>query len=383
MFGNAIKYVWFIGLLICLSATSCKIFRPLVYNVPDEKDGKRFPYRIVHSSDSNMVFHFKETSDTLPEIRNLKVDNRSVNSTGVNLNDFVKLHRTLSFLIIRNDSILYQYYAKDLSPETRVSSFSISKAYVAMLIGIAIQDKLIKGVDEPITDFISEWKGKKGYELITIKNLLRHTSGLKFTTSMTNVLSDQSQFYYMSGLRQRVLDAQIEEQPNLHFKYQSENTCLLDLILERVTGKSLSAYLEEKIWKPIGTEAPAYWSIDSEDSTAIEKSFCCLNARTVDYAKFSRLLLRKGNWNGKQLIPENWIKEATTSTTDNGGKISYGYGMGLGPKAYGSFFPAGLFGQFLYVYPKKNVIVVRFGNSTVPYVPDYWKEVMLQIVDQL
>lgn len=355
----------------------------MVYNVPDEKDGKRFPYRVVHSSDSNLVFHFKETSDTLPEIRKLKVDNRSINSTGVNLNDFVKLHRTLSFLIIRNDSILYQYYAKDLSPETRVSSFSISKAYVAMLVGIAIHDKLIKGVDQPITDFISEWRGKKGYQLITIKNLLRHTSGLKFTTSMTNVLSDQSQFYYMGGLRQRVLNAQIEEEPNLHFKYQSENTCLLDLILERVTHKSLSAYLEEKIWKPIGTEAPAYWSTDSEDSTAIEKSFCCLNARTVDYAKFSRLLLRNGNWEGKQLIPSNWIKEATTSTTDNGGKISYGYGMGLGPKAYGSFFPAGLFGQFLYVYPKKNVIIVRFGNSTVPYVPDYWKEVMLQIIDQL
>ncbi|MDB5014164.1 MAG: Serine hydrolase [Daejeonella sp.] len=377
------KCVCFIVLLISLTASSCKVFKPLLYNVPDEKDGKRFPYRVVHSSDSDAVFHFKTTTDTLPEFRNLKIDNRSINSTGVTLGEFVKLHRTLSFLIIRNDSILYQYYAKDLSPETRVSSFSISKAYVAMLIGIAIQEKLIKGVDQPITDFITEWKDKKGYQFITVKNLLKHTSGLKFTTSMVNVLSDQSQFYYMNGLRQRVLNAQIAQQPGLHFEYQSENTCLLGLILERVTGKSLSAYLEEKIWKPIGTEAPAYWSTDSDDSTAIEKSFCCLNARTVDYAKFARLLLRSGNWEGKQLVTQHWIKEATTGTSENGGKITYGYGMGLGPKAYGSFFPAGLYGQFLYVYPKKNIIIVRFGNSTVPYVPDYWKEVMLQIIDQL
>ncbi|MDB5119625.1 MAG: CubicO group peptidase beta-lactamase class family [Sphingobacteriales bacterium] len=373
----------FFILLSFLSLASCKVFRPLVYNVPDQKDGKRFPYRVVHSSDSDAVFHFKTTTDTLPEIRNLKIDNRSVNSTGVNLDEFVKLHRTLSFLIIRNDSILYQYYAKDLSPETRVSSFSISKAYVAMLIGIAIHDGLIKGIDQPIIDFIPEWKDRKGYQLITIKNLLRHTSGLKFTTSMVNLLSDQSQFYYMDGLRKRILNAQIAESPGLHFNYQSENTSLLGLILERVTGKSLSACLEEKIWKPIGTEAPAYWSTDSDDSTAIEKSFCCLNARTVDFAKFARLLLKSGNWQGEQIVPAHWIKEATTGTSEDGGKTTYGYGMGLGPKAYGSFFPVGLYGQFLYVYPKQNIILVRFGNSTVPYIPDYWKEVMLQIIDQL
>ncbi|MDB5119644.1 MAG: beta-lactamase [Sphingobacteriales bacterium] len=374
---------FYILTLISLTISSCVLLRPFVYNLPDEKDAKRFSYRVVNASDPSDIFNFKAVADTLPEIARLKVENRTFNSSAVTLNEFVKLHRTLSFMIIRNDSILYKYYAKDMGEETRVASFSISKAYVSVLIGIAINDGLIKGVNQPIIDFIPEWKFKNGYQLITIKNLLKHTSGLKFTISMINPLSDQTQFYYNDGLRKRILNAQIEEEPGLHFNYQSENTALLGLILERTTGKTLSAYMEEKIWKRIGTEAPAYWSVDSDDSTAIEKSFCCLNARTVDFAKFARLLLKNGNWEGKQIVPAKWIMDATSRTTEGGGKTTYGYGMGLGPKEYGSFYPIGLYGQLLYVYPKKNIILVRFGNSTVPYVPDYWKEVMLQIIDQL
>ena len=379
---KAVKTISLI-ILIAFALSSCKFIRPLYYNLPDQKDVYRFPYRIINSSDSSSEFNFKTTAHTLPEIKNLKVENRTFNSSGVTLNEFVKLHRTLSFIIIRNDSILYKYYAKKIGEETRVASFSISKAYVAMLVGIAINDGLIKSINQPVTDFIPEWNGKNGYQLITIKSLLKHTSGLLFTTSMINPLSDQSQFYYNAGLRKRILNTQIEQLPGLNFNYQSENTSLLGLILERATGKTLSAYMEEKIWKRIGTGAPAYWNTDSDDSTAIEKSFCCLNARTIDFAKFARLLLKNGNWEGNQIVPANWIKDATAKTTDNGSKITYGYGMGLGPEKYGSFYPIGLYGQLLYVYPKKNLIIVRFGNSTVPYVPDYWKEVMLQIIDQL
>ncbi|MDB5014088.1 MAG: CubicO group peptidase beta-lactamase class family [Daejeonella sp.] len=372
-----------IWLYLFITLPSCQVVRPFYYNIPDEKDGKRFPFRVIGASALSEVFRFKIGSDTLDEIKNLKVESKTFNSSAVTLDEFVKLHKTLSFLIIRNDSILYQHYAKDLDETTKVASFSIAKAYVAMLIGIAINDKLIKGVDQPITDFLPEWKMKTGYSNITIKNLLKHTSGLKFTTSTMNPMSDQAQFYYTESLRKRILNAQIEEPPGLDFNYQSENTALLGLILERVTGKTVSAYLEQKIWTQIGTEAPANWSTDSDDSLAIEKSFCCLNARTVDFAKFARLLLNHGDWEGKQIVPASWIANATARTTRDGEKSTYGYGMGLGPKEYGSFYPIGLYGQLLYIYPKKNILIIRFGNSTVPYVPDYWKQVMLQIVDQL
>lgn len=371
------------AILLIVLFCSCKIIKPIILNLPDEKDAKRFPYRTVAAAANLAVFNFIKTTDTLAEIKNIKVENRAMNSTGVSLNEFVKLHKTISFAIIRNDSILYEYYANNYNSQKNVSSFSIAKAYITMLTGIAVQDGLIKSIDQPITDFISEWKDKPGYNLITIKDLLRHTSGLKFTENPFNPNSDQLQFYYGTHLRKNILASAITEPPGLHFDYESENTCLLGIILERVTGKTLSAYLQEKIWSQIGTEAPALWNTDRKDSNAIEKAFCCLNAHTLDFAKFARLLLNKGNWNGKQIIPVAWIDEATKRTNEAGGKLTYGYNMGIGPAAYNSFYPVGLYGQWLYIYPKKNLIIVRFGNADVRYNPNYWKEIMLQLIDQL
>lgn len=370
-------------LLLLFSINSCKFVKPIVYNLPDEKDARRFSSRKVNAADKAALFNFIKTVDTLPEIKTIRVENKSMNSTGVSLHQFVKLHKTISFAIIRNDSILYEYYAKNYGDKKNVSSFSISKAYITMLTGIAINDGLIKNSNQPVTDFIPEWKDKAGYNLITIKDLLRHTSGLRFTENPFNPNSDQLQFYYGTHLRKNILASSIRESPGLHFDYQSENTSLLGLILERVTHKTLSAYLQEKIWSQIGTEAPALWSTDRKDSNAIEKAFCCLNAHTLDFAKFARLLLNKGNWNGKQIIPAKWIEEATKRTTEAGGKLTYGYNIGLGPSEYNSFFPVGLYGQWLYIYPKKNLIIIRFGDADINYNPNYWKEIMLQLVDQL
>lgn len=379
------KLFFSIALILYVTAISCscKIITPVYYNLPDEKDAKRFPFRRVMPSPDSSIFIFKKVTDTLEEIKRIRIENKSLNSTGVSLNQFVQLHKTISFAIIRNDSLLYEYYANNYSAATNVSSFSIAKSYITMLIGIAIDEGFIKSVNDPITDYISEWKYKAGYNLITIKDLLRHTSGLNFTENIFNPESDQLQFYYGKTLRKSILGSTIKEPPGQHFDYQSENPSLLALIIERTTGNTVSNYLQKKIWSQIGTEAPALWSTDRKDSAAIEKAFCCLNARTLDFAKFARLLLNNGNWNGKQIIPQRWIEESRISTTEKGGKISYGYNLGLGPAAYNSFYPIGLYGQLLYIYPKKNLIIVRFGNADINYNPNYWKEIMLQLIDQL
>ena len=379
------KLFFSIALILFITAISCscKIITPVYYNLPDEKDAKRFPFRRVMPSPDSSIFIFKKVTDTLEEIKQIRIENKSLNSTGVSLNQFVQLHKTISFAIIRNDSLLYEYYAANYSATKNVTSFSIAKSYVTMLIGIAIDEGYIKSVNDPVTDYIKEWKDKPGYNLITIKDLLRHTSGLKFTENMFNPESDQLQFYYGTTLRKNILASTIGEPPGQHFDYQSENPSLLALIIERTTGNTVSNYLQKKIWSQIGTEAPALWSTDRKDSAAIEKAFCCLNARTLDFAKFARLLLNNGNWNGKQIIPQCWIEESRTSTTEKGGKISYGYNLGLGPAAYSSFYPIGLYGQLLYIYPKKNLIIVRFGNADINYNPNYWKEIMLQLIDQL
>lgn len=372
---------------LALLATSCSIFhditRPIFQGLPDENDATENCFRVVHNDTLQAPFHFIRTNDTIPAIKKMLIEDKSLDASGIPLGDFMKLHKTLSFAIIRNDTVLYEFYDKGIEPTTNVTSFSIAKSYVAMLVGIAIQEGKIKSVDESISDFLPELNDIPDINRITIKNLLQHTSGIKFSKTMYNPWSDNAEFYYTDNLRKRALDIDIQEPPGLHFDYQSENTMLLALILEKATGMSVSQYLEEKIWSQIGTEAPATWNTDRSDSLAIEKAFCCLNARTMDFAKFGRLLLHQGNWNGKQIIPASFIKDATTPSANDGGKMTYGYNMAIGPEKYGSFFPIGLYGQIIYVYPKQNIIIVRFGASSFSYHSNYWKEVMLQIIDQL
>jgi CubicO group peptidase (beta-lactamase class C family) len=130
------------------------------------------------------------------------------------------------------------------------------------------------------------------------------------------------------------------------------------LILERATGKSVTEYLNEKIWTHLGTEYDASWSID-RNKNGLEKTFCCINARARDFAKFGRLYLNKGNWQGTQLIPENWVIESTTPTREEGGAARYKYQWWLTQLGYEA---NGLHGQFIYVCPQKNVVLVRLGK---------------------
>lgn len=373
-----------VNLLMFSSCSSIRnITRPLLQGIPDENDATENYFRVVHNDSVRAPYHFIRENQADNSLGSMLIEDKSLDASAVSLNEFVKLHNTLSFAIIRSDTVLYEYYAPNITSDTRLTSFSIAKSFVAMLIGIAIDEGKIKSVNQSIADFFPEYSNQTDISPITIKNLLQHTSGIRFSKEMYNPWSDNAEFYYANDLRSRTLNINIKEPPGQHFDYQSQNTMLLALILERATGMSLSQYLEKKIWTQIGTTAPATWNTDRNDSLAIEKAFCCLNARTMDFAKFGRLLLRNGNWNGAQIIPKEFIHDAATSSQKDGGKETYGYNMGIGPKKYGSFFPIGLYGQLLYIYPEHNVLIVRFGKSGLSYHPNYWKSIMLQIIDQL
>jgi len=367
-------------LLITICFNSCKVIRPLEYNLPKESNANLFPKRKIEKGDS--IFRFTNGPNNYDLGKLIKVDERAIDPNGVDLNEMVKLHHTLSFMIVRNDTILYEHYAPGYSDTNTVSSFSIAKSFVSTLIGIAIQEGKIKGVHQSITDFISELKDKR-FSQITIQDLLKHTSGIHFSKQRYNPNSDNAQFYYTTSLREKMLGSKIEEPPGLHFDYQSENYQLLGLIIERATHQTLSNYLQEKLWKPLGMESDAFWNIDNSGSSAIEKAFCCLNATTRDFAKLGRLFLNHGNWNGREIISPQWIKEATQPDTADAGKFNFQYNWIAGPKKYKSYYAAGLYGQYIYVYPQKNIIIVRFGKQDLDYNPAYWKSLFLQVIDQL
>ncbi|MFV5696340.1 serine hydrolase domain-containing protein [Flavobacterium sp. LB3P122] len=375
-----VKY-FFLSLLLC-SLISCDILRSLRYGgIPSQNDYKHFPQRVVNNE--GPVYNFFKSSKDSHLGTKIGVINRDFNSTNVSLDSFTTLHKTVSFLIIRNDSIVYEKYNKGYTSNSLVSSFSMAKPFVSTLIGIAIDEGKIKSENDFIVDYLPEFKNKIGWEQITIKNLLQHTSGIRFTDSELDPASDNAAFYWGDNLRARMLNLTLECPPNTKFRYSSENTLLLGYIIEKVTGGTISKYLEDKIWKPLGMEAPAAWSLDRKDAKAIEKSFCCLEARAIDFAKLGRLYLNGGNWNGKQILSKKWVELSTHSDPSGNNKHFYNNNWGIGPLKYGSYFAVGLFGQYLYMYPEKNIIIVRFGDRETSYHPNYWQEVFLQIIDQM
>lgn len=375
-------YRYFIIFLVFISITSCDVFRSLRYGgFPSQKDYKHFAQRKINNE--TPTFNFKKTIKDYGLGEKIGLINRDFNSTNISLDSFAKIHKTQALLIIRNDTILYQYYKKGLDSTATFSSFSMVKPIVSTLIGIAIDEGKIKSENDFIEDYLPEFRGKKGWEKITIKNLLQHTSGIKFTDAELNPISDNAEFYWGNHLREKMLNLTLECPPNTKFRYSSENTMLLGYIIEKITGGSISKYLEEKIWKPLGMEAPASWSLDRNDDKAIEKSFCCLQARAVDFAKFGRLYLNNGKWNGNQIISEKWVQNSTHSDATGNNKHFYNNNWGIGPLKYGSYFAVGLYGQYLYLYPEKNITIVRFGDTETSNRPSYWQGIFLQIIDQM
>lgn len=342
-------------LLLAIVLQGCKIGRFVVYNFADIKDHKKFPSRPLHHP--NRHFSFYET-------RQQRIPAQITFSDGqtVNFQHYIKDNHTVAMLIIRNDSILYEQYFQGYNRSAVIPSFSTAKSIVSILIGCAIEDGLIGSVQDPVTKYIPEMK-KNGFDQVTIEHLLQMTSGLKFNEGYANPFGEIATFYYGKRLRQATSKLKLESAPGQTFKYTSGNTQILGLILDKVlTDKTLTAYLQEKLWEPLGMEYDASWSIDTKKN-GLEKTFCCINATARDFAKIGRLFLHKGNWNGRQIISEEWVHTSTKVDTTHGSAWFYQYQWWL-PTPSGDYLTNGHHGQYIYVNPDKNLIIVRLGKKT-------------------
>ncbi len=347
--------VFFSFFLILLSFNSCKVSRFVVYNYADINDYKKFPSHQLHSEGPKFVFTSTDHGKT-PKKINIE------GKQGIPFESYLEENNTVAFLVIRNDTIQYEKYFKGYDQTSIVPSFSMAKSITSILIGCAIDDGLIKSVQEPITNYIPELK-KNGFEKVTIEHLLQMTSGIKFNEGYSNPFGQVATFYYGRNLRKGLLKLRLKREPGTAFEYVSGNPQLLGLILERVLkGKTVTQYLQDKLWKPLGMEYDASWSTDRKKN-GLEKTFCCINARARDFAKIGRLYLNKGNWNGKQIVSESWVKASTRIDTANGSTRYYQYQWWL-PTQTGDFMAQGILGQYVYVNPSKNLIIVRLGKNT-------------------
>ena len=373
-----------LGILLVFFFQSCHVGRFFIYNFADARDYKKFPKKEIRKSENPFFFAEAKTNHSANLPKTLSVGRKSYDfETGL------KKTGTLSFLIIRNDSILYEWYRPEKNANSMVTSFSIVKSFVSALVGIAISEGYIKSKDDPITHYLQFLDTTK-FGKITVQHLLDMQSGIAFNENYFNPFGDIGKYYYGTNLKKYVRHLEIEQEPGKVFRYISLNTQLLGLVLENATGKSLTDYLQEKLWTPLGMEFDASWSIDSKKHQT-EKAFCCLNGRARDFAKLGSLYLHRGNWNGKQLIPSSYVDESvnfnivknnlrysnnwwhtrlTFPLSDSANVTSPHYTVHpADPKstpfiyaASGDYFAQGLLGQYLYMYPKNNIIIVRFSK---------------------
>ncbi|MEM9022774.1 MAG: serine hydrolase [Bacteroidota bacterium] len=367
--------------------TSCHVGRFFYWNVANIDDYKKFPSDVIEAAET--PYKFPRSDSVHPVFKG----NVTVGASELDFNAFLEESRTAAFLVIRNDTLLFEAYPNGYEATDILTSFSVAKSFVSALIGIALEEGHIRGLDEPITNYITDLSDT-AFARITIDDLLNMRSGIAYDEGYFNPFGYVAKYYYGRNLKRYNRKLEIAAPPDSYFQYVSVNTQLLAEILEQATGRPISAYMEEKIWRKIGTAHEATWSVDSKQHHTV-KAFCCINALAIDFAKFGRLYAHRGNWDGEQVIPARWVDYSTrihedskqlvytyqwwhtitysalTDTLNLGPGVPYQIARKPGSKPndqkflvtqHYDFMAEGILGQFIYVYPPKNLVIVRLGK---------------------
>lgn len=266
---------------------------------------------------------------------------------------FMAAQNVTGLLVLQDGKVRMERYARGYGPEGRWTSFSVAKSVTSTLVGAAIKDGYIKSIDDPVTRYIPDLAGA-GYDGVSIRQLLTMTSGVKWNEDYTDPNSDVARMFaeaVPAGMDPTVFYMRKlprESEPGAKFVYKTGETNLIGVLVRRATGKSLSAYLEEKIWKPFGMERDAFWMTDQ---TGAEVSGCCLSVSLRDYGRIGQMALE----GGKGIVPAGWFANATKAqvTYPGGG---YGYQWWVLPG--GTYAAQGIFGQVILVDPSSKLVMV-------------------------
>ncbi|MCX6294925.1 MAG: serine hydrolase, partial [Bacteroidetes bacterium] len=281
--------------------------------------------------------------------------------------------QSVAFLIVKNDSLIHEQYWDGFGEDSYSNSFSMAKTFISILIGIAIDEGKIKSVDQPVSDFLPEFKDGENSKL-TIKHLLTMSSGINFDEDYVNPFAYPAAAYYGSDLKKLTAKYSVTEEPGKVLKYLSGNSVILGFIIEKVTGKTISEYASEKLWKPLGAKNKAFWSLDHESGT--EKAYCCFNSNAPDFARFGQLFLDSGKFNGTQIVSTNFVlnsvKAADILETDGSKNNKYGYAWWLIPdyKGHNIYYARGILGQYIVCIPDEKMVVVRLGKIREKQLPN-------------
>jgi CubicO group peptidase (beta-lactamase class C family) len=297
-----------------------------------------------------------ERVHALPAGAPLKV--AQVGGQPFDLSAFMTSEKTAGILVLQDGKVRLESYGLGYGPNGRWTSFSVAKSVTSTLVGAAVKDGYIKSLDDKVTRYIPGLRGS-AYDQVSVRQLLTMTSGVKWNEDYTDPKSDVAQLFTVPA--DPGLDSTVsymrklprEAAPGAKWVYKTGETNLIGVLVTSATGKSLSAYLSEKIWKPYGMEQDALWMIDERGQ---EAGGCCLSMTLRDYGRVGEFLRTGGIGSAGAVLPKDWIAEATRQQAATDDRFGYGYQWWTEPG--GVFNGLGIFGQRLHVDPARKLVVV-------------------------
>ena len=330
--------------------------RGIIWGGSHFDDWKRFPSRVVHASDTPVSFAVEKTDI---------FDDFTID--GQRLETYLEATNTTAFIVLHDDTLLYEGYFNDSSRDATQASLSVAKSFVSTLVGIAIDEGFIASLDEPVTAYIPELlELDSRFEAITLRDLIMMTSGLRFERDDSNPFSDDFITSHSPNMRQAALNSEIVSAPGERYHYNDYNPLLIGMVLERATGISVSEYLETRLWGPMGAEGDGSWDLDSERS-GFERMSVGINGRAIDFAKLGWLFLHGGKAGARQVVPQAWVKQVTLARdaiyTGRGEHSNYYQNYWVLDVENEAYYAEGNFCQFIYVYPAADLVLVRHGSD--------------------
>jgi len=282
------------------------------------------------------------------------------------LGDYLADPAHMGLIVVRGDEILFEDYSGGNNEESIWISFSVTKSVTSMLIGAAIRDGFIGGVDEPVVDYLPRLRGS-GYEQASIRNVLNMASGVRWNEDYADPGSDVTNAGAANGvvLADYLAGLPVESEPGEVFNYNTGETNLVGEILRSAIGNNASTYLSHKIWQAFGMEYDAWWTLG--EAGGGELGGCCISATLRDYARLGLFAMGGGKLrDGTPVLPENWIME---STEPSEGYDGYGYLWWL----FGGegFAARGIFGQLIRIFPDDDLVIAVHGNAEAAVGTDF------------
>ena len=277
----------------------------------------------------------------------------------VDVDAFMAGQRSAALLIVQGGRLRLERYGLGFGAQGRWTSFSVAKSFTSTLVGAAVRDGAIRSLDDKLTRYIPEMKGS-AYDEVSVRQLLTMTSGVRWNEDYRDPNSDVARFNEhqpepgADALVSYMRTLPREAPAGTRWHYSTGETNLVGILVSRATAKPLAQYLQEKVWQPAGMERPATWLLSK---TGQEISGCCLQAAPRDFARFGQFILDGARVNGQPVVPDDWLANATTRQADIG-RPGSGYGYQWWTRDDGSFGARGIFGQGIFIDPKRQLVIV-------------------------